>query len=198
MNRYRKWAGRSLDRGDISAIRRSKSSAQQSSQIIAPNGRPVGQMAPMITHPANQSQILTPAPAPAPFQLAGAPRPTGGFEGYKPPKPTNFIVKLDSQHGDPWEECLATIPDIAEAAGVLEPEVDAMDLAGLPAGVPLPEKWTHGAQYYNGVSDSTAKGRLDQAFAKHGQSSGQVRTSEGMGYQGTPQGTFSPLKWSPG
>ncbi len=209
-NRFKEWAGRS----DRSVLRQQFQPQVQQlprPQLVTADGQPIAGSQ-VIAPPQPQPQgviAYAPAPAPATVQFA-----QGGVGNHQPvPMPIDaippacVIVKPDAEYGDVYERFMATVPDIAKAQGLdLSDGVDAMELAGLPSGVSV-EKWTPNSRYYNGVTDSTAPGRIDQAFARHKTGAAQVRSSNGMSnqglltssrvYMGNSAGALQPVTWEP-
>lgn len=162
-NRYKDWAEKNSRKSPLRQVfnRGEIVRTEPTPQLVGPTGAPVGVASPLAAQP--QSTVLAPAPPPASVQFAQASY--AGRHGHPPvlidpTPPTCQIVKVDTSMGDPYEQHMAAVPDIAKACGVKPPETNAMEMAGAPPGVSL-EKWTPTARYYNGVSDLSAKDRAE-------------------------------------
>lgn len=201
-NKFKKWAQK-VTANDGSSLRRTfagpevvQTPVQQ--PIVNAHGHPV---APANYHPMPQPAgaiAYAPAPAPSYVQIA-----QGGIGQYAPAPenidpipPSNVIVKPDAECGDRYEQLMASVPDIAKSHGIdMANGFDAMELAGLPAGVSV-EDWKPTTRYYNGVTDQSAPGRLETAFGRH-QVSSAIRSSKGMQNHGTQQASRTPMRWTP-
>lgn len=148
--------------------------------------------------------MLAPAPRPAAI-LTLASGNVAGRGGnhtpgvFEPIAPTCQVMKVDTLHGDPYESFMASVPDMAKEAGIdLGQGEDATRKAGAPLGVSL-EKWTPHARYYNGVSDMSNDGRLEQHLIKHAPQGGigLIYNQGGMQLQGRQQGAHQAFAWSP-
>lgn len=207
-NKFKQWADRNTRSRNLSS--------RIATQV------PVVQSVVPVQQPAPPQPLITPAQPPPVGALAWAPQPAPavvqmsyGTVGAHQPVPQRVsaiptqtvIVKPDAEYGDPYERLAATLPDIAESAGIDMAEgVDAMDYAGLPHGVSV-EKWTPNARYYNGVTDQSAPGRLEQVFGRHSVGAPQVRSSNGMAlngsltgqrvWKGNVAGGLQPIQWQP-
>lgn len=99
------------------------------------------------------------------------------------PNPRSCTIVKPDQEGDAYANRMASVPEIAVANGRdYSNGLDLVrDFAGVPQGdVPM-ERWTPGARYYNGVTDRTAKGRVEE---KLGEKIGEL-TSNGMVISGS-------------
>ena len=127
------------------------------SPIVNSTGHPIVHQQ---TIPAQQpaAGFSAPAPRPALVQLAqGTIGNRGPVESIDPVPPPNQLVKIDAEHGDPFENFMAGVEDIAKSAGVTHEGPDAMDMTGVPQFGAM-EKWTPSARYFNKVTDSRNDG----------------------------------------
>lgn len=125
-------------------------------QVVNAHGHPVHQV--VQPQPVVQPQFSAPAPTPVLIQLAqGTIGNRGPVEQLDPVPPTVQMVKIDAEHGDPFEEFMLTQPDIAKQSGVVHQGPDAMEMTGVPQFAAM-EKWQPSSRYYNKVTDQRNDG----------------------------------------
>lgn len=73
---------------------------------------------------------------------------------------SNYVVRDDPENGDYYEQLLNRLPDLADAAGLPEPEIDAMRLVGPLRGAAR-NFWTPNTRYYTGATDRDNDGALE-------------------------------------
>jgi hypothetical protein len=106
-----------------------------------------------------------------------------------------MVVKPDASAPDSYANLMAAAPDLARAAGYEDPKVDAMRLAGRPEKGEMRD-WKPTTRYYNGVTDQSAQGRIEEHGHVATTSDGrqhrvgimEARTTDGMATRGTSQG----------
>lgn len=159
MGKFKDWANNKSAGGDL------KRAFQQQKVVTAP-ARGLVDATGASFHNPPQSQpagqlYYAPAPPPTVVHLAqGTVGGRGPVEALDPIGRTCYLVKVDSDHGDPYERLMSTKPDLAKSAGHQAPDVDAMRMTSVPYGAEMKD-WGPNSRYYNGVSDQNSDGSFD-------------------------------------
>lgn len=162
MGKYKDWASKEDD-GTLRRAFNRGIARPAPSVLVDPAGAPLASAAhynPPQPQPRDQL-FYAPAPRPAIIQLAqGTVGGRSPLQAIDPIGTTCFIVKVDSDHGDPYERAMSQIPDGAKQAGYPAPEADAMKMTSVPQFAEM-ANWKPTTRFYNQVTELSSEGPFE-------------------------------------